>query len=71
MVDIIIVTDAVFQSDVIVYGSNDKAVNPEEMLKTIKESYSNVIKIIDKADHDNIITDYVDELETILNDFSV
>lgn len=53
----------------IVYGSNDTAVDPNKMLKTIDKKYLDSIKIIDNADHDNIIVDYVNKLKLILNKF--
>ena len=53
----------------ITYGNMDTAVNPQEMINTIRKEYVNKIHIIDKADHDNIITDYVNELEDIIKNF--
>ena len=50
----------------IVYGDKDTAVNPQEILKTLKKEYLSRISLIKNADHDNIITDYVNELENIL-----
>ena len=53
----------------IVYGNKDTAVNPQEILNTLKKEYLNRIFIIPNANHDNIITDYVKDLERILIEF--
>ena len=53
----------------IIYGSKDKAVNPDRMLKEVNKKYLKSINIVDDANHDNIITKYVKKLEPILNNF--
>lgn len=46
----------------LIYGDKDKAVNPEEINKTLKDNYRKRVIMIKDADHDNIVTDYVLEL---------
>lgn len=53
----------------IVYGTNDTAVAPQEMLQTAPAEYKNNISMIKDANHDNIITDYVEELMDIMDKY--
>ena len=50
-----------------VYGSEDDAVDPKEMINSVDEMFKDRIETIDNADHDNIITDYNKELIRALN----
>lgn len=51
----------------IIYGTNDTAVAPQKMLQSVSAGLRNNIYMIEGANHDNIITDYVDELVKILD----
>ncbi len=60
---------ALNQDDVkVIYGTNDTAVAPQKMMQSAPDKLKNNIYMINGANHDNIITDYVDELIKILED---
>ena len=46
----------------LVYGDSDKAVDPETINKTLSKKYRQRIIMIKGANHDNIVTDYHNEL---------
>jgi len=51
----------------IVYGEKDTAVDPYGLLNKVDKKYINSINIIENANHDNIITDYIKELKIFLD----
>lgn len=53
----------------IVYGTKDTAVAPKETFDSLPDEYKKSIHMIDDADHDNIIFDYVPQLMKILDKF--
>ena len=55
----------------IVYGKNDTAVNPDLVLNKVNDEYKSCIKMIDKANHDDILTIYVNELLNVLSNFAL
>lgn len=50
----------------LLYGDNDKAVNPEVMNESLSEPLRKRVIMVKGADHDNIVTDYVKEISSSL-----
>ena len=45
-----------------IYGDKDKAVNPEEMNRTLSDDLKKKVVMVRNADHDTIVTDYTEEI---------
>ena len=53
----------------ILYGSKDTAVDPYNVINNVKLNYRKCINLIDNANHDNIITNYVEDIKKLLYEF--
>ncbi len=51
----------------IIYGVEDNAVAPQVLYDSVKKQYKKSIYMIDNANHDNIITEFVEKIEKIIN----
>ncbi len=51
---------------ILIYGTEDTAVDPENIIKSLSNTYK--INLIEGANHDNILTekDYIDKIENII-----
>ena len=51
----------------IIYGLKDKAVAPQVLYDSVDREYKKSIYMIENAYHDDIITEYIDEIEEIID----